>query len=105
MRIDWDRVQELKDEIGEDDFSDIVEIFLAEVDEKIDGLRNGLDVSELEASLHFLKGSALNLGFEEFSSLCQRGESSASQSDYDSIDLNVILTSYSESKTEFIAQM
>ena len=47
---------------------------LEEVEESIARLRNGLPDTCLGPELHFLKGCALNLGFCEFSSLCQEGE-------------------------------
>ena len=71
--IDWPRVRELKDEVGEDGFEEVIELFLEEVEEVIEKLGTN-DRSQLEQDLHFLKGSALNLGFETFSNLCLEGE-------------------------------
>ena len=65
--IDWPRVTELREEVGAEDFGEVVEIFLEEVEEVIGKLEGG-DRGQLEQDLHFLKGSALNLGFDEFSS-------------------------------------
>ncbi len=67
--IDWTRVSELRDEIGAEDFGEIVEIFLEEVEEEISALRDGVENEALEAKLHFLKGSALNLGFADFATI------------------------------------
>ena len=100
--IDWNRVTELRDEIGVDDFGEVVEIFLEEVDEEIAKLDGQLDAQGLEATLHFLKGSALNLGFSTFSKLCQQGETSAANGAGDSIDLSEITRCYAASKTEFL---
>ena len=72
--IDWTRVEELKQEVGEDDFSEVVDLFLEEVEETITRLKQTPDLSQLEEDMHFLKGSALNLGFEQFSTLCQAGD-------------------------------
>ena len=33
--IDWERVAELKDEVGDDDFAEIADLFLAEVEEQL----------------------------------------------------------------------
>ena len=75
--INWDRVAELREEVGVDDFAEIIELFLEEVDAIIELLRDGQGLSDLEAHLHFLKGSALNLGFAKFAELCQAGETAA----------------------------
>ena len=98
--IDWIRVTELRDEIGAEDFDEVVALFLEEVETEIDALRVGVAPDQLEAKLHFLKGSALNLGFAEFSALCQSGESAAEA--YDLIDLPATLGSFDRSKSEFL---
>lgn len=97
--IDWDRVSELRDEIGAEDFGEVVEIFLEEVDAAIEALGDGAD--SLEAQLHFLKGSALNLGFDAFASLCQKGESAANQGDT-GIDTDAVKQSYATSRSAFV---
>ena len=103
--IDWTRVSELRDEIGAEDFGEVVEIFIEEVDEGVAALKAGVDETELESKLHFLKGSALNLGFSDFASLCQKGEQAAADGAYDQIDLGVVLASYDASKHEFISSL
>lgn len=103
--IDWDKVAELREEIGAEDFGEVVEIFLEEVDEAIKIMRGGPDISKMECGLHFLKGSALNLGFRDFSSLCQAGESAAAAGKQDTVDLAKILDSYDASKTAFLADL
>ena len=103
--IDWDRIAELKEEVGADDFGEIVEIFLEEVEEGIAALRDGAPEGELESRLHFLEGRALNLGFADFSTLCQQGETTAAQGDYAQIDLPPILSSYDQSKAQFMASL
>ena len=42
--IDWTRIKQLRDEIGEEDFPEVVEIFIEEVSKKID-IANELAVS------------------------------------------------------------
>ena len=69
--IDWARVSELRDEVGAEDFDEVVELLLEEVDEAIAALRDLMDLSKLEPQCHFLKGSPLNIGFREFANLCQ----------------------------------
>jgi HPt (histidine-containing phosphotransfer) domain-containing protein len=53
--------------------------------------------------LHFLKGSALNLGFAAFADLCHGGERAAATGNQDGIDLDAVLDCYTRSKSEFIA--
>ncbi|MBL4916887.1 Hpt domain-containing protein [Szabonella alba] len=72
--IDWDRVAELRDEIGEEDFAEVATLFLDEADEAVAGLNVQDDTETRQAALHFLKGSALNLGFRDLADLCQQGE-------------------------------
>lgn len=98
--IDWRRVTELREEIGAEDFDEIVVIFLEEVDDAIAALGDGSE--PLEAQLHFLKGSALNLGFADFSGLCQRGETLAAAGNTN-IDTEEIQSSYARSRDDFLA--
>ena len=95
--IAWDRVNELRSEIGEDDFAEVVVMFLDEADEVIGRIAKTVGAKALEADLHFLKGAALNLGFAQFASLCQDGERRAAGGST-SIDLAQICTSYLASK-------
>ena len=103
--IDWNRVSELRDEIGDEDFGEVVELFLEEVDSAIDELRNGLADDSVEESLHFLKGSALNLGFAEFSTLCAAGESKAAAGEANTVDLGNIVLCYDRSKETFLQEL
>ena len=99
--INWTRINELRSEIGEDDFGEIVELFLEEVEQVIRKLRTAPDLNTLGTDLHFLKGSALNLGFQSFSGLCQAGETAAGEGLAHEVDLAVLLADYDLSKTEF----
>jgi len=103
--IDWTRVDELRDEIGTDCFDEVVELFIEEVETEIDQLRSGTDPDQLEARLHFLKGSALSLGFEAFSKLCQEGETNAAQGRATHVDLSAILSCYDASKSAFLEKL
>lgn len=67
------RLNELKSEVGEEDFSEVIEIFCEEVEEVLKGLQTG-DPSELAQQLHFLKGSALNIGLQKVGELCESEE-------------------------------
>ncbi|MGV8949662.1 MAG: Hpt domain-containing protein [Cypionkella sp.] len=100
--IEWDRVNDLRAEIGEDDFAEVVDLFMQEADEVIARITNTAGAAVLEADLHFLKGAALNLGFREFADLCQDGERRAASGDC-SADLAAVKASYQRSKAALIA--
>lgn len=103
--IDWYKVNDLYDEIGAEDFAEVVELFLEEVDDTIQQLRDGVGEAEVEACLHFLKGSALNLGFREFSTLCAMGESKAAAGEPGAVNLDEVVASYDRSKERFLAEL
>lgn len=103
--IDWGRVGELRDEIGAEDFAEVAELFLEEVDEVIERLAASPDPKQCETDLHFLKGSALNLGFRDLAELCERGERAAAAGDCGALDLGTVAHSYRKSKALFIARL
>lgn len=103
--IDWERVADLRAEVGEDDFNEVVELFLEEVEEVISRLESSPVAARFEEDLHFLKGSALNLGFRDFSALCQIGEKQAANGMAERVDIPSVLTSYRESRTMFLAKL
>lgn len=69
--IDWERVAELREEVGAEAFGEVVALFLEETDAVIATLARSTDDEEIRASLHFVKGSALNLGFAKVAELCR----------------------------------
>ena len=101
--IDWTRVASLKAEIGDEDFDEIVPLFIEEVSEITERLREQLDLNTLEEDLHCLKGSAMNLGFSEFAELCNTGESMSSKGNAAAVDVTAILASFERSKEAFLA--
>lgn len=100
--IDWTRVTELCDEVGAEDLDEVVELFFEEVEEITNRLRAATDLTTLEADLHFLKGSALSLGFRDFAELCQTGETASARGDAIQVDVPAILKSYDASKAVFL---
>ncbi|KAE9630880.1 Hpt domain-containing protein [Parasedimentitalea maritima] len=103
--IDWPRVKELREEVGAEDFGEVVDLFLEEVEEVIGKLSKLSDRTQLEQDLHFLKGSALSLGFQGFSSLCQDGERKSAQGSADTVDVPAIIATYQSSKATFINEL
>jgi HPt (histidine-containing phosphotransfer) domain-containing protein len=100
--IDWGQVKSLRDEVGPEDFEEVVELFLEEVEEVVERLKVSADTSTLEDDMHFLKGSAMNLGFESFSRLCQDGENLSAQGEADTLDVGSVLACYASSKAVFL---
>lgn len=103
--IDWSRVNELRDEVGAEDFDEVVDLFLEEVEEVIDRLRSAPNLSRLEQDMHFLKGSALSLGFDAFSNLCQTGERLSAEGAADSVDVAGVIAGFEQSKAMFLADL
>lgn len=102
--IDWTRVTDLRLEIGAEDFCDIVDIFLDEVEQTL-GRLPGAPPDQLGPLLHFLKGSALNLGFRDFARLCQEGEAMMAGRAPGTPDLGRILSCYEASKQSFLGTL
>lgn len=103
--IDWDRVAELRDQVGAEDFAEVVDLFLEEVAEVIETLRTDPQANRLESDLHFLKGSALNLGFADFSEKCSNGERQAAEGNADQVDVGAILSSFDISRQLFCTEL
>ena len=99
--IDWNRVADLRAEVGEEDFEMIVGIFHDEVEEVIARLRQALDLGRLEEDLHFLRGSALNLGFRALGRLCNEGERLAAEGRVAAFDLAELFRVYDQSWVAF----
>jgi len=71
--VNWERIAELREEVGEDDLSEVISLFCEELEEVLVALP-GAEQNSLRGHLHFLKGSALNIGLEEVSTLCLEEE-------------------------------
>ncbi len=102
--IDWTQVTALRDQIGADEMDEVIALFIEEVEEVTDRLRQSPDAANLEHDLHFLKSCALNLGFSNFSALCQTGETMARQGQADKVNIPQILHSYDASKGCFLTE-
>lgn len=101
--IDWSKAKELCNEVGEEDFGEIVEVFLDEVEEELASL-DGRDAEGLGKSMHFLKGSALNLGFTSLAEICVEGEALAQTGHSEKIDTARIKSVYADSKRIFLGE-
>lgn len=103
--IDWERVKTLQEEVGAEDFDEVIELFFAEVEGVIDGLPESADAKTVAENLHFLKGAALNLGFLELSNHCQENERSARESDAETLSFGEVGAIYRASKSAFVESL
>jgi len=101
--IDWKRVEELKAEIGIDGFAEVADMFLEEAEGAVQALTGALRADEVEAQLHFLKGSALNLGLTDLAGVCQVGEGHAASGLKDAVDIARIAAIYRASRAQLLA--
>lgn len=74
--IDAVRIDELKLEIGEDDFAEVLEIFIEEIEATLAAMDVSAPPATIAAELHSLKGSAQNIGFSAFAEICVGAEAS-----------------------------
>lgn len=99
--ISWERVYELREEVGEDDLSEIVSLFLEETEAALGQLRVTTSPDRAGALLHALKGSALNLGFQEMGRLCSGPEGAGVEGQ----EVERIVAVFESSKAELLAAL
>ena len=97
--VNWDRISELREEVGEDDLSEVVLLFFEEVEEVLAILDAAAPI-EMPGHLHFLKGSALSIGFAAVSNRCEAEEARLKENPNAVPDIQGIRADYSASKTE-----
>ncbi|MFD2738390.1 Hpt domain-containing protein [Sulfitobacter aestuarii] len=100
--IDWTRIAQLQQEVGADDFAEVVELFLGEAEEVSQRLAETAEPARLAADLHFLKGSALTLGFTALAELCRDAEEQVAQNRQGKV-LTAIRSCHSASRQAFLA--
>lgn len=104
--IDWARVAELRDEIGAEDFDEVVELFLMEVEGAIETLEGAAgNPIVTEEQMHFLKGAALNLGFAGLAEICNKGEKAAKGGDADAVSPGEVRATFESSKITFLKDL
>ena len=79
-------------------------LFLEEVEEVIDRLKANPKPALFEQDMHFLKSSALNLGFKALTALCAVGEREAAAGNFEAVPLAPLFKTYDASKAEFVAR-
>ena len=100
--LNMSRIEELKAEVGVNDFIEVVELFCEEVEEILDALKDAKG-SSLPEQLHFLKGSALNIGLDAVSTLCRQEELRLSADPNAVPDIVSIRAAYEASKGELFS--
>jgi HPt (histidine-containing phosphotransfer) domain-containing protein len=104
--IDWKQVVQLEEDVGQEDFAEVVTLFLDEVDTAIEPLKTPKDVplDTIESVMHFLKGSAYSLGFKVFGDYCSLGEKMAKSGSAAKVDLLQAVTLYEQSRAHFLRE-
>ncbi len=97
--INWSHVDDLKAEMAEA-FDEVVDMFLEESGEVIARLEASPEPARYQSDLHFLKGAALNLGFERFAELCAEGEATAAAGRPEGVAIRDIIDTYRDSVLE-----
>lgn len=100
--INWDQVAQLREDVGADAFEEVVELFLDEVDQVTERLTDFGALVPLQEDLHFLKGSALNLGFAVFGERCQACERMAAGGQSDDVPVTDLVECYRLSRRIFL---
>lgn len=105
--IDWSQVQQLEEDMGAEELGEVIGLFLAEVEEALAALASDppADAAEMAARLHFLKGCALNLGFEAFAARCAEGEAAAKAGTHWPVPTSELQALYAESKALFLRDL
>lgn len=102
--MDWNRLDELRSEVGADALGEVLALFLEETDDMADRLTGAYDPDTLADDLHFMKGAALNLGFDALADACRAGETALADTGAASVDIAAILDSYATAKAELHAR-
>lgn len=72
--IDHGRIHELRAEIGDEDLTLIVSVYLEEARLTLDSLTGGLSQDDRARAVHFLRSGALNIGLRGIADLAGRLE-------------------------------
>jgi HPt (histidine-containing phosphotransfer) domain-containing protein len=99
--IRWDRYEELRSEVGDDDLAEIVDLFLLELEDSVAAIM-AAPMSGLTAdAFHALKGSCLNIGFDALADLCAHAEQAVARGEGEGIDRTRLAEVYAASLTAF----
>lgn len=102
--IDWERVLEMRGDVGDAEFRPILELFLDEIETVVFRLP-GNDRAQTVADFHFLTGCARSLGFRRFSQVCEGLEALAERQALPQGYIDDALTVYADSKRLFVRDL
>lgn len=71
--IEWQRLSELREDVGDEEFEDVVSLFLEEIRQTLPDLAQA-DLEARVSLLHSIKGSARNIGLTSFARVCDAEE-------------------------------
>lgn len=83
LSVDWDRLNELKADIGDEDFADVAMLFVTELQDTLSALTPEHAAAH---DFHFLRGSASNLGFMSLVSACSTAEAACASGQRPDVD-------------------
>lgn len=101
--IDWNRVIELRDELGADEAAPIFDMILQEVEAQLSGLH--AQPGPLADDLHMLRGLAVNLGFVDFCALCLHAEQQLARDEGFDLGPAALRASFGHSKQLFLRDL
>ncbi len=101
--ICWERVRQLRNDVGEECFREIVDAFLDEMDATTGKLAETTDAIRQRAQFHFLKGNALNLGFSELAGQCASCENATLCAAVSAGEIEEVVASYRNARSMFEA--
>lgn len=99
--IDWAQVAELYADFGEEGFDEVLQVFATEVQDGLAQLKAAKTPEEQRIAFHFLKGAALNLGFQQVSAVCSTGEARALQGQDATLDMEQVTGLFPETYALF----
>ena len=88
--------------MGEDAVTEVVEIFFEEVEEAMLCLGSAETAAALADALHFLKGSAQNVGMSDVSAACAAQETDIRSGARNTVDLSTIKTALAKARAELL---
>lgn len=97
--INWDRISELTEEVGEDDLAEVLLLFCEEVEDVLQKLPTAAP-GDMPGHLHFLKGSALNIGLVDVSRICETQERKIAADPAAVPEIDSIQSAYKSAKIE-----
>ncbi len=102
--IDWVRVRELHDDVGNDEFHAVVELFLDEIESIMMDL-GPAEGARQACGFHFMTGCARYLGFVAFGLLCESCEAEARAQSLGRAALDRVLAVYASSKRQLFSDL